>query len=111
MRWPERAGIAAHGMLFVPPAAQGSSRHPAVVFMHGGPVRQMLAGWQSMDADRYSNAYALGINISPAEGFVVLSLNYRGRGLIAVDLGSAKPIGWVPAAPVNTTMCWRQLSF
>src|SRR5256885_11263207 len=46
---PTRAGIAAHAELFVPPSATPGERHPAVVFMHGGPIRQMLAGWHYMD--------------------------------------------------------------
>ncbi|HEX3398622.1 MAG TPA: DPP IV N-terminal domain-containing protein, partial [Steroidobacteraceae bacterium] len=54
VRLPERAGVAAHGILFLP--AAGKERHPALVFMHGGPVRQMLLGWHYMDY--YSNAYA-----------------------------------------------------
>src|SRR5262249_2168108 len=50
---PERGGISAHGVLFTPAATQGAGGHPAVVFMHGGPVRQMLVGWHYMDY--YSN--------------------------------------------------------
>src|SRR5205807_1562019 len=53
---PKRAGIASHAELFVPPSVTPGERHPAVVFMHGGPIRQMLAGWHYMDY--YSNAYA-----------------------------------------------------
>ena len=46
---PERAGIAAHAQIFVPPAGSANARHPALIFMHGGPVRQMLVGWHYMD--------------------------------------------------------------
>ena len=70
---PERAGISAHGQLLLPPVASGT-RHPAVVFMHGGPVRQMLVGWHYMDY--YSNAYAMNQYLA-SRGYVVLALNYR----------------------------------
>src|SRR2546423_1393837 len=51
---PKRAGIASHAELFVPPSVTPAERHPAVVFMHGGPIRQMLAGWHY--TDHYSHA-------------------------------------------------------
>jgi len=47
---------------------------PAVIFVHGGPPRQMLLGWHYMDY--YSNAYAVNQYLA-AHGFVVLSVNYR----------------------------------
>ena len=71
---PERAGIAAHGQLFLPPPGSASGKHPALVFMHGGPIRQMLVGWHYMDY--YSNAYALNQYLA-SRGYVVLALNYR----------------------------------
>src|SRR5262249_43322229 len=71
---PERGGISAHGVLFTPAATQGAGGHPAVVVMHGGPVRQMLMGWHYMDY--YSNAYAFNQSLA-AHGYVVLALNYR----------------------------------
>jgi dipeptidyl aminopeptidase/acylaminoacyl peptidase len=71
---PLRAGLAAHGQLFLPPGGGATTRHPAVVFMHGGPIRQMLAGWHYMDY--YSNAYGMNQYLA-SKGYVVLSLNYR----------------------------------
>ncbi|HEY2686622.1 MAG TPA: prolyl oligopeptidase family serine peptidase [Steroidobacteraceae bacterium] len=74
VRLPERAGVAAHGILFTP-NDKGGAPHPAVIFMHGGPVRQMLLGWHYMDY--YSNAYAENQYLA-SKGYVVLALNYRG---------------------------------
>ncbi len=52
----------------------GGAKKPAVIFVHGGPPRQMLLGWHYMDY--YSNAYAMNQYLA-AHGFVVLSVNYR----------------------------------
>ena len=68
---PERASVAAHGILFLPPADAGGQPHPALIFMHGGPVRQMLLGWHYMDY--YSNAYAFNQYMA-SRGYVVLAL-------------------------------------
>jgi dipeptidyl aminopeptidase/acylaminoacyl peptidase len=64
-------GTLVHGQLFVP---RGSGKHPAVIFVHGGPPRQMLLNWHYMDY--YSNAYAVNQTLAN-RGFVVLSVNYR----------------------------------
>jgi dipeptidyl aminopeptidase/acylaminoacyl peptidase len=60
-----------HGQLFEP---AGTAKHPAVVFVHGGPPRQMMLTWHYMDY--YSNAYAVNQALV-SRGFVVLSVNYR----------------------------------
>lgn len=52
----------------------GKSKEPGVVFVHGGPQRQMLLGWSYMDY--YSNTYAVNQYLAN-RGFVVLSVNYR----------------------------------
>jgi dipeptidyl aminopeptidase/acylaminoacyl peptidase len=64
-------GLTIHGQLFQRP--DGGAK-PAVVFVHGGPPRQMLLGWHYMDY--YSNAYAVNQYLA-AHGFVVLAVNYR----------------------------------
>ena len=79
-------GIAIHGQLFVP---AGAGRHPAVVFFHGGPIRQMLLGWHMMDA--YSYMYAMNQYLA-SRGFVVLSVNYRGG--IGYGLNFRKPVNF-----------------
>ncbi|MEX2564493.1 MAG: hypothetical protein WD431_00960 [Cyclobacteriaceae bacterium] len=40
-------GTTVYGQLFQP--SGGESKKPAVVFVHGGPQRQMLLGWSYMD--------------------------------------------------------------
>jgi dipeptidyl aminopeptidase/acylaminoacyl peptidase len=64
-------GQIVHGQLFLPPEG---GKHPALIFVHGGPPRQMLLTWHYMDY--YSNAYAVNQYLAN-RGFVVLSVNYR----------------------------------
>src|ERR1700678_1809241 len=67
-------GTLVHGQLFDRGAAKSGDRKPGVIFLHGGPPRQMLLGWSYMDY--YSNGYAVNQYLA-AHGFVVLSVNYR----------------------------------
>jgi dipeptidyl aminopeptidase/acylaminoacyl peptidase len=60
-----------YGQLFLP---HSGGNHPGIVFVHGGPPRQMLLSWHYMDY--YSNAYAVNQYLASL-GFVVLSVNYR----------------------------------
>jgi dipeptidyl aminopeptidase/acylaminoacyl peptidase len=62
------------GQLFLPKAPT-SAKHPAILFFHGGPKRQMLLGYPAMDY--YSNAYAMNQYLA-SRGYIVLSVNYRG---------------------------------
>ncbi|HEV8380864.1 MAG TPA: prolyl oligopeptidase family serine peptidase [Gemmatimonadales bacterium] len=66
-------GFTIHGQLFEAPGASGRPK-PAIVYVHGGPPRQMLLGWHY--SDYYSNAYALNQYLA-SRGFIVLSINYR----------------------------------
>jgi dipeptidyl aminopeptidase/acylaminoacyl peptidase len=72
--FPAADGLEIHGQLFVPRNAKPSEKHPALVFMHGGSMRQMLLGWHYMYY--YSNAYAMNQYLA-SRGYVVLSVNYR----------------------------------
>jgi dipeptidyl aminopeptidase/acylaminoacyl peptidase len=65
-------GIAIHGQLFE--AAGGAAKKPAIVYVHGGPPRQMLLGWHY--SDYYTNGYAVNQYLA-SRGYVVLSVNYR----------------------------------
>jgi dipeptidyl aminopeptidase/acylaminoacyl peptidase len=65
-------GTLVRGQIF--DAAGGASKKPAVIFVHGGPPRQMLLTWHYMDY--YSYAYAANQYLA-SRGFVVLSVNYR----------------------------------
>lgn len=65
-------GLLVHAQLFEPPAV--SDRRPAIVYVHGGPPRQMLLGWHY--SDYYARAYAMNQYLA-SRGYVVLSVNYR----------------------------------
>jgi len=65
-------GVEIHGQLFE--AAGGAAKKPAIVYVHGGPPRQMLLGWHY--SDYYTNAYAMNQYLA-SRGYVVLSVNYR----------------------------------
>ncbi len=65
-------GLTVHGQLFEKEGTKG--KKPAVLFVHGGPQRQMLLGWHY--GDYYSNTYAINQYLAEA-GFVVLSVNFR----------------------------------
>lgn len=65
-------GLEIHGQLFKPKNASG--KMPALVFMHGGPMRQMLLGWHYMYY--YHNSYAMNQYLA-SHGYMVLSVNYR----------------------------------
>ncbi len=67
-------GVELHGQLFVPRDGKPAEKHPALVFMHGGSMRQMLLGWHYMYY--YSNAYGMNQYLAN-QGYVVLSVNYR----------------------------------
>jgi dipeptidyl-peptidase 4 len=67
-------GLEIHNQVFVPRDLKPGERRPAIVFVHGGPVRQMLLGYHYMQF--YHWAY--GINQWLAnQGYVVMSINYR----------------------------------
>jgi dipeptidyl-peptidase-4 len=67
-------GLAIPNQVFVPRNLKPGERRPAIVFVHGGPVRQMLLGYHYMQF--YHWAY--GINQWLADqGYVVMSINYR----------------------------------
>ncbi|HEX8448193.1 MAG TPA: prolyl oligopeptidase family serine peptidase, partial [Allosphingosinicella sp.] len=64
-------GVEVHGQLF---RARGAGKHPAVVYVHGGPRRQMLLGFHP--SGYYSNAYVFNQHLA-ARGYHVLAVNYR----------------------------------
>src|SRR5688572_22794490 len=67
-------GIEFNNQLFVPEGLKPGERRPAVVFVHGGPQRQMLLGYHY----RHFYHMAYGVNQWLAtRGYVVLSVNYR----------------------------------
>ncbi len=67
-------GLRIHAQLFMPPGSTPNQQHPAIVFFHGGPRRQMLLGWHYMDY--YNNSYAMNQYLASL-GYIVLAVNYR----------------------------------
>lgn len=67
-------GLEIHGQLFVPAKTKPGARLPAVIFMHGGPVRQMLLGFHYYAY--YHNAYAMNQYLA-SQGYIALSVNFR----------------------------------
>jgi acetyl esterase/lipase len=67
-------GLEIHNQVFVPKDLKPGERRPAIIFVHGGPVRQMMPAYHYMQF--YHWAY--GINQWLAnQGYVVMSINYR----------------------------------
>src|SRR5258708_1757242 len=65
-------GLEIHGQLFVP---KGHTKPgPALIFVHGGPSRQILLGFHYIYY--YHNSYAENQYLASL-GYVVLSVNYR----------------------------------
>lgn len=67
-------GLDVYNQLFIPKDIKPGEKRPAIVFVHGGPARQMLLGYHYMHFYHWS----YGINQWLAsKGYVVLSVNYR----------------------------------
>jgi dipeptidyl-peptidase 4 len=75
-------GVEFHNQLFTPADLKPGEKRPALIFVHGGPARQMLLGWHYLSF--YHVFY--GVNQWLAnQGYIVMSVNYRsgvgyGRG-------------------------------
>jgi dipeptidyl aminopeptidase/acylaminoacyl peptidase len=82
-------GLEIHGQLFVP--AGRTQPGPALVFSHGGPIRQMMLGFHYMDY--YHNAYAMNQYLA-SQGYVVLSVNYRLGIMYGRAFREASNSGW-----------------
>ena len=70
-------GVKFNNQLFVPKNVTAGEKRPAVIFVHGGPSRQMLLGYH--DRHFYHMAYAFNQWLA-SQGYVVMSVNYR-RGI------------------------------
>ena len=67
-------GVEFYNQLFVPKDLKPGDKRPAMVFVHGGPQRQMLLGYHY----RYVYHMFYGINQWLAsQGYIVMSVNYR----------------------------------
>ena len=76
--WTKAAdGTAVSNQLFLPSDLKPGERRPTMVFVHGGPSRQMLPGYHYMEFYHWAYAYNQWL---AAQGYIVLSINYR-RGI------------------------------
>ncbi|MGA7157385.1 MAG: prolyl oligopeptidase family serine peptidase [Acidobacteriaceae bacterium] len=95
-------GLHLHGQLFTPDTpAPAHAKRAAIIFFHGGPNRQMLLGFPAMDY--YSNAYAMNQYLT-AQGFVVLSVNYRCGVGYGLDFRECKNAGADGATEYNDVL-------
>ena len=83
-------GLPIHGQLFLPADLKSGEKRPALVFMHGGPPREMLLGWHYMYY--YSNSYGMNQYLAN-HGYIVLSVNYRSGIGYGRDFRNAKDRG------------------
>ncbi len=67
-------GLDIHNQLFLPKDLKPGERRPAIIFVHGGPAREMLLGYHYMQF--YHWAYAINQWLA-SEGYIVMSVNYR----------------------------------
>lgn len=74
VNFPAPDGLELHGQLFLPHGLRKGERCPAVLFLHGGPARQMLPAFHPMEF--YHETHILNQYLA-SRGYVVLSLNYR----------------------------------
>jgi dipeptidyl aminopeptidase/acylaminoacyl peptidase len=65
-------GVEVHGQWF---RGRGSGKRPGLVYIHGGPRRQMFPGFHP--SGYYSNAYVMNQHLA-SKGYDVLAVNYRG---------------------------------
>jgi dipeptidyl-peptidase-4 len=71
---PADGAFEIHNQLFLPKDLKAGDKRPALIFVHGGPVRQMLLGYHY----RYVYHQFYGMNEwLAAHGYIVLSINYR----------------------------------
>jgi dipeptidyl aminopeptidase/acylaminoacyl peptidase len=64
-------GVAFTAQLFLPPTP---GPHPGLIYVHGGPQRQMFPAFHYLDY--YANDYAINRRLAE-QGFAVLAVNYR----------------------------------
>jgi dipeptidyl aminopeptidase/acylaminoacyl peptidase len=94
-------GMPIHAQLFRPKDARAGTKHPALVFVHGGPPRQMMLGFHPMDFYHYS--YALNQYLA-SKGYVVLSVNYRSGIGYGMEFREAEHYGATGASEVKDVL-------
>ncbi len=67
-------GLEIHNQLFLPKDLKPGEKRPAIVFVHGGPSREMLPAYHYMQFYHWAYAYNQWL---ASQGYVVMSINYR----------------------------------
>jgi len=67
-------GLEIHNQLFLPKDLKAGEKRPAIVFVHGGPARQMLPAYHYMQFYHWAYAYNQWL---ASQGYIVMSINYR----------------------------------
>jgi dipeptidyl aminopeptidase/acylaminoacyl peptidase len=73
-------GVEFHNQLFLPADLKPGEKRPAMIFVHGGPQRQMLLGWH------YLSFYHVFYGVNQwlvSQGYIVMSVNYRAASATA----------------------------
>ena len=94
-------GMPIHAQLFRPKNARAGEKRPALVFVHGGPTRQMMLGFHPMDFYHYS--YAINQYLA-SKGYVVLSINFRSGIGYGMEFREAEHYGAWGASEVQDVM-------
>ncbi len=85
-------GLKIHNQLFLPKDLKPGERRPAIVFVHGGPIREMMPAYHYMQF--YHWAYGINEWLA-SQGYIVMSINYRlgvgyGRSFRQAEHGGAQ---------------------
>jgi dipeptidyl-peptidase 4 len=86
-------GVRFSNQIFLPHDMQRGEKRPAIVFVHGGPRRQMMPAYHYMQFYHWS--YAINQWLAD-QGYVVMSVNYRrgvGYGRSFTDAANAQARG------------------
>jgi dipeptidyl aminopeptidase/acylaminoacyl peptidase len=68
-------GQKVYGILYRPAGATTGNKAPAIVFIHGGPIREMVKGWHYL---QYYHDIQSFHQYLVEKGYAVLCVNYRG---------------------------------
>jgi dipeptidyl aminopeptidase/acylaminoacyl peptidase len=63
-----------HNQLFLPADLKPGERRPAIIFVHGGPQREMLPAYHYMQFYHWAYGFDQWLQ---TQGYIVLSVNYR----------------------------------
>ncbi len=88
VRFKSEDGLEVYGQLFKPKNA--TAKTAGIVYVHGGPRRQMFVGWHFMDYYFYD--YALNQYLAN-QGYTVLAVNYRSGTGYGYDFQKASKAG------------------